>query len=98
MRNNGPAVSVQAVLGLFYIKHEDFNHLVISVSPRMREAETANNNSSVSASPEEGRYIYSTRTMMNPPSIIVATDRKPFFMCRHELNNCSIQDIFHLSL
>lgn len=64
----------------------------------MREAETENSISSVSVSPEEGRYIYSTRAMMKPPSIIVATDRKPVFMSRHELNNCNIEDIFHLSL
>lgn len=98
MGNNGPAVGVQAVLGLFHNKHEDFNHLAISVLPRMREAETENNSNSVSVSPEEGRYINSTRAMMKPPSINVATDTKPVFMCRHELNNCNIQDIFHLSL
>lgn len=78
MRNNGPAVGIPAVWGLFYIKHEDFNNPVISVLPRMRAVETENNISSVSVSPEEGRYIYSTRDMMKPPSIIVATDRKPF--------------------
>lgn len=99
MRNKRPAVGVQPVLRLFHIKHEDFiQHFVISVLPRMREAETENNSSSVSISPEEGRYIYSTKAMMKPPSIIVATDTKPVFMCRHELNNCNVKDIFHLSL